>query len=118
MLDKHDLEMIEKIVEKVIEEKDLSSRADMEEIRISLKTDIEEVKTAVKENKDSIEELQMTIENDVYKRISIIAEGHLDLSRKLDDALKVENEKEILLLRVTGLENDMRWVKKRLEEIA
>ena len=37
--------------------------------------------------------LESTLENVTNKNISIIAEGHLDLSRKLDEALKVENEK-------------------------
>ena len=51
----------------------------------------------LKEIKTDIHEIQLTLENDTNKRISIIAEGHLDLIRKLDDALKVENEKELLL---------------------
>ena len=58
-------------------------------------------------------EVQLTLENDVNKKISIIAEGHLDLSRKLDDALTFGKENEIMLLRVTTLENDMRRVKAK-----
>lgn len=62
--------------------------------------------------------LESTLENVTNKNISIIAEGHLDLSRKLDDALKVENEKELLLIRVNMLENDIKKIKQRLEQIA
>jgi len=40
------------------------------------------------------------------------------LSRKLDDALKIDNEKEMLLIRVNRLENELRKVKERIEEIA
>ncbi len=65
-----------------------------------------------------VTEVQMTLENETNKEIRIIAEGHLDLSRKLDDALKVENEKEMLLLRVTRLENELRRLKQKIEEIA
>lgn len=68
--------------------------------------------------KRDIREIQLTLENETNKKISIIAEGHLDLSRKLDDALKVENEKEMLLLRVTTLENELRRIKQKIEEIA
>ena len=50
----------------------------------------EEIKKLV----NKVTEVQMTLENETNKEIRIIAEGHLDLSRKLDDALKVENEKE------------------------
>lgn len=62
--------------------------------------------------------LESTLENVTNKNISIIAEGHLDLSRKLDEALKVENEKELLLIRVNVLENDIKKIKQRLEHIA
>ena len=65
-----------------------------------------------------ITDIQLTLENVTNKNIQIIAEGHLDLSRKLDDALKVENEKEMLLIRVNRLENELRRVKERIEEIA
>lgn len=40
------------------------------------------------------EDIQLTLENETNRNIKFIAEGHLDLSRKLDDALKVENEKK------------------------
>ena len=35
-----------------------------------------------------IKSLQLTLENETNRNIMRIAEGHLDLSRKLDDALK------------------------------
>ena len=65
-----------------------------------------------------VKEIQLTLENETNRNIKLIAEGHLDLSRKLDDALKVENEKELLLIRVTSLENEIRRLKARIEEIA
>ena len=65
-----------------------------------------------------ITDIQLTLENETNRNIQIIAEGHLDLSRKLDEALKVENEKEMLLIRVNKLENDLRRVKERIAEIA
>lgn len=55
------------------------------------------------------------MENETNRNIRIIAEGHLDLSRKLDNALKVENEKELLLIRVNSLENEVRKIKQQLE---
>lgn len=64
-----------------------------------------------------ITDIQLTLENETNRNIKIIAEGHLDLSRKLDDALKVENEKEMLLIRVNRLENELRRVKERIESV-
>lgn len=62
-----------------------------------------------------ITDIQMTLENETNKNIQVIAEGHLDLSRKLDDALKVESEKELMLIRMNKLENEVRRIKEHLE---
>ena len=81
----------------------------------------EETKMILEELKklnDKVTDIQLTLENETNKNIKIIAEGHLDLSRKLDEALKVENEKEMLLIRVNRLENELRRLKARVEEIA
>ena len=72
----------------------------------------------LKRLKDDVREIQLTLENETNRNIRIIAEGHLDLSRKLDEALKVENEKEMLLVRVSSLESEVRRLKRRIEEIA
>ena len=64
-----------------------------------------------------ITDIQLTLENETNRNIKIIAEGHLDLSRKLDEALKVENEKEMLLIRVNRLENELRRLKDRIDAI-
>ena len=62
-----------------------------------------------------ITDIQLTLENETNRNIRIIAEGHLDLSRKLDEALRLESEKEILMLRVNRLENELRRVKEWIE---
>lgn len=63
-------------------------------------------------------DIQMTLENETNKNIQLIAEGHFNLNRKLDDTLKVENEKELMLIRLTRLENEIRRLKTRIEESA
>lgn len=74
--------------------------------------------TDMQEMKRQIKDLQLTLENETNRNIKIIAEGHLDLSRKLDEALKVDNEKEMLLIRVNSLENEVRKLKERISSIA
>lgn len=61
-----------------------------------------------------VKEIQLTLENEVSKKINIIADGHLDLSRKLDEALTFQKEKERILLRVTSLEGDVQRMKSRI----
>ncbi len=68
--------------------------------------------------KRNISDIYLTLENDTNKKIQIIAEGHLDLSRKLDDALKIDQEKELLLPRVANLENEVRRLRDRVEAMA
>ena len=65
-----------------------------------------------------ITDIELTLENETNRNIKIIAEGHLDLGRKLDEALKVENEKELLMLRVNRIENELRRLKDRIDAIA
>lgn len=83
-----------------------------------VKRDVQETKSDVKGVKNKLSGLELHIENVTDKNIQTVAEGHLDLSRKLDDALKVENEKEMLIIKVRILEDELRKVKARLDEIA
>ena len=59
-------------------------------------------------------DIQMTLENEINKKIQLIAEGHFDLNQKLDEALRVENKKELMLLRLTRVENEVRRIKERI----
>ena len=72
----------------------------------------------IKDMKHAIKDIQMTLENETNRNIRIIAEGHLDLGRKLDEAFKIENEKEMLLIRVNSLEAEVKRLKERIERIA
>ncbi len=80
----------------------------------SMKGDMESMKDDIKSLKNDVRGLQLTLENETNRNIRIIAEGHLELNRKLDEALKVEAEKEMMHLRVNVLENDMRKVKEKV----
>lgn len=74
--------------------------------------------SSLREEMDAVKQrlilIETTLENETNRGIRIIAEGHLDLSRKPDDALRVDNEKELLLLRVTHLENEVHTIKERM----
>ena len=80
--------------------------------------DAQELKGRMNTIENNVTDIQLTLENETNRNISLIAEGHLDLSRKLDGALKVENEKEMLLIRVNRLENEIRQIKEKINVIA
>lgn len=89
----------------------------LSEIQV-MKTDMQSMQTDIQELKRRTTSIELTLENETNPNIKAIAEGHLDLNRKLDEALKVEGEKEILLIRVNSLENELRKIKEKLEHIA
>ena len=80
--------------------------------------DLQAINSLLEPIRNEIKSIELTLENETNRNIQIIAEGHLDLVRKLDEALKVENKKEMLLLRVNHLENELRKVKERINQIA
>ena len=121
MLEKKDLEMIAEIVSNAVGElnKPIYERLDKMDTRLDkMDTRLDKMDSRLDKVESKVTEVQMTLENETNKNIQIIAEGHLDLSRKLDDALKVENEKEMLLIRVNHLENEVRRLKDKIEGIA
>lgn len=63
---------------------------------------------------DKVTGLELVIENETNVNIRRIAEGHCDLVRNLREARKVDDEKELLAIRVTVLESDMSKVKHQL----
>ena len=135
MLEQKDLEMIagivEKTVVKVVEpmkqeirevKKEVAEvKSDLTEVKkevAEVKSDLTEVKREVAEVKSDLTEVKLTLENEVNKKINIIAEGHLDLNRKFDEALKIESEKEMMNLRITILENDVRRLQEKVNQTA
>ena len=91
---------------------------DMQDMKTDIqdmKTDMQDIKTDIRDLKSRVSSIEMTLENETNRNIRIIAEGHADLCRKLDEALKVENEKELLLVRTNIMENDIRKNKDKLE---
>ena len=57
--------------------------------------------------------LQITVENEIRPNISIIAESHSILNRKLDIALKWENDREEIMLRTNAIESEIKVLQRR-----
>lgn len=80
-----------------------------------IKTDVQELKQRTTSIETNVADMKLTFENEIRVNIQRVAEGHLDLSRNLHDALKIDNEKEMLAIRVSVLETELRRIKTRLE---
>lgn len=64
----------------------------------------ERLERQVHENTEGIRRINLCLENEIRPSIMRIAEGHLDLSRKLDEAIKQDKEKEKMAVRLNFLE--------------
>lgn len=78
-----------------------------------LKEDVSGLKEDVSNLEKKVTDIQLTLENETNRNIKIIAEGHLDLARKLDEAVKKGMEDELLKIQVNVLENDVRRLKEQ-----
>ena len=83
-----------------------------------LKGDVQVMKSDIQKLDRKVAGMEMHIENVTDKNITFIAEGHLDLSRKLDEALKVEQLKELYFIRTNIALDEIRKIKERLDETA
>ena len=60
-----------------------------------------------------LDSINLRIENEVLRAVHIIAEGHIDLKRHLDEAQADRRERESILLRILNLEYEVKEIKKR-----
>ena len=54
------------------------------------------------------------LENEIRVNIQRVAEGHLELSRNLHDAMRPGNEVEMLAIKVRMLESQMRELERKI----
>lgn len=80
--------------------------------------EMQNMKQKLSNVENKVTNIELTIENEINVNIKRVAEGHLDLSRNLHEAMKIDSEKEMLVIRVNHLENELRRIKERLESIA
>lgn len=79
-----------------------------------LETKVDALESEVQEVKQKVTKIDLTIENEIRVNIRRVAEGHLDLSRNLHDAMKPSNEVEMLAIKVRMLETEVRDLRAKL----
>ena len=77
---------------------------EMDKRFVSINVRLDSLESKVLENTEGIRRINLCLENEIRPSIMRIAEGHLDLSRKLDEALKIDEEKEKMAIRLNFLE--------------
>ena len=79
-----------------------------------VKEEIAILKEDMKEVKEEVSKTSLIIENELRVNIQRIAEGHLDLSRNMNNVIRPNNEMEVLVVRVGVLETEVKYIKKNL----
>ena len=79
-----------------------------------LKEDVAGLQERMDKQENELRYIRTFQENNLEKGIKIIAEGHVMLLRRLNEALKITEDDEMLRLRVNVLECDMSRVKEKL----
>ena len=80
----------------------------------NLKLDVGNLKSDVQDIKHKVTKIDLTLENEIRVNIKRVAEGHLDLSRNLHEAMKPNNEIEMLSIKVNMLESDVKELKHKI----
>ncbi|WP_138310775.1 MULTISPECIES: hypothetical protein [unclassified Clostridium] len=79
-----------------------------------LKEDVQELKEDVQVLKERVTNIEITLENETNRNIQLIAEGHLNLDRKLDEALKELHPNMMYHLKVNHLDGEVTKMKRIL----
>lgn len=79
-----------------------------------LRADMDVLKSEVLELKQRVTNTELVLDNEIRVNIQRVAEGHLDFSRNLHDAMKPDNEMEMLAVKVRVLESDVRMLKEKI----
>ena len=80
----------------------------------TLKEDVQTLKEDVQTLKDRVTNIEITLENETNRNIQLIAEGHLNLDRKLNEALKELQPNTMYHLKVNHLDGEVTKMKRML----
>lgn len=79
-----------------------------------MKSEMQGLKQRTENIETNVKDIKLVLENEIRVNIQRVAEGHLDLSRNLHDAMRSSNEVEMLAIKVRMLETDVKELKARL----
>lgn len=94
-----------------------SLQGDMQTIKGDVQTikgDVQTLKEDVQTLKDRVTNIEITLENETNRNIQLIAEVHLNLARKLDEALKELQPNIMYHLKVNHLDGEVTKMKRML----
>ncbi len=73
------------------------------------------VKEDTKDLRSRMSAIELNLENETNKNIRILAENHLSLMEKLDEAIKVSNRHFLYELKVSSLDRRVTEIERRIQ---
>ena len=80
-----------------------------------LAADMKAVREDTKDLKSRMSVIELNLENETNKNIRILAENHLSLMEKLDEAIKVSNRHFLYELKVSSLDRRVTEIERRIQ---
>lgn len=88
-------------------------KADMQE----MKSDMQEMKSNILELKQRVTNLELKLENVTNHNIQLLAENHMNLVDKLNQAIRVSDKTILYEVQVSGLQTRIEKLEQQIEEI-
>ena len=83
----------------------------MEKQMLGMQNSISGMNKEIKKLNDKTDRIEIILESETNPDIKAIAEGHLDLVRKLEEATAISKDKETIKMRVNALEREVKIIK-------
>lgn len=80
-----------------------------------LVADMKAVREDTKDLRSRMSAIELNLENETNKNIRILAENHLSLMEKLDEAIKVSNRHFLYELKVSSLDRRVTEIERRIQ---
>ena len=78
----------------------------------NIESKVQNIESRVQNIESKVKGIEITLENETNRNITLIAEGHLNLDRKLDEALKTLQPNIMYHLKVNHLDAEVKKIKQ------
>jgi len=78
----------------------------------NIESKVQGIESRVQNIESKVQGIEITLENETNRNINLIAEGHLNLDRKLDEALKTLQPNTMYHLKVNHLDGEVKKIKQ------
>ena len=121
LLDRKLEEKLEQKLDEKLDEKlsGIHTRLDSLEKRVgSLENGVSNLNEKMDKVDMRLRHVELTMENEITPNIMRVAEGHLDLNRKLNEAIKKDHERELLTVKLNYMYTEMQKWNERYQKMA